>query len=103
MNAKEMVDDIVIIYPEGFSDFSTATKIGKNQTLHWIEDVVQAIQKKVKNNDLLNEVHSTISSGNTKVFIEAYRQNNDEFTVCVTVAQNYKHKIYYDIKLKENI
>jgi hypothetical protein len=56
----------------------------------------------LKNNSQLQSTHCCIASGNTKVFVEAHREesNSQMATIITTVAVSYKKKSEYNVPIQ---
>ena len=86
-------------YPKGYYDFSDGVPIDETTINIWIQRAFDKIALDIKETPDLDKFFHTISSGNTKVLVEAYRQNGDKFTIYVSVSTCYKQKTGMDIKL----
>ena len=85
-------------YPNGYYDFSNGVPVSETEINMWILNSIDKIKAKIKEHPDREQYFHHISSGNTKVIIECYRQGNPEkFTVYVSVATSYKTKSELDI------
>lgn len=76
-------------YPENFSSFKDGVDIKDNEINKWIKECLDKAQQNIKENPSLKESFRTISSGNTKVFVEVYIQDDNLYTVYITVTKDY--------------
>jgi len=81
-----------------YYDYSDGVPISETSVNIWVQQAFDAIAFKTKGNPDQDEFFHTISSGNTKVLVEAYRQSNkDKFTVYVSVITKYEQQTGTDI------
>ena len=76
-------------YPVNFSSFKDGVDIKDNEINKWIKECLDDAEKDIKENPGLKKTFGTISSGNTKVFVEVYIQDDNLYTVYVNVTKDY--------------
>jgi hypothetical protein len=86
-------------YPGDYFDFSDGKPLGETTINIWIQQMFDAIAIKAKDCPGRNDFAKHMSTGNTKIVMEAYRQNDkNKFTVYVSVCTDYKQKSAIDIE-----
>lgn len=82
---NELPEDILNL--EEYFDFSSGVGIENAVVKDWIAKCVDSAITKL-NTSQSKEAFSTTSSGNTKVIVEAYRQDDAKATIHVSVCYN---------------
>lgn len=83
------------------SDYSDGNRTSEDDISDWIKDCIEKASRNMIANPRLKKSFETMSSGNSKVFVEIYREESvDKFTVFTTVAQNYKSRFDTGVTLK---
>ena len=78
-------------YPsEDYFDFSEGIVVSDFEIQRWINECLTEIREKIDKEPDRQEFFHIISSGNTQVLVEAYRERKDKFSVYVTVNNVYK-------------
>lgn len=90
----------VFYYPNDYFDFSDGKDVSETTINIWIQEMFDKLKGKTLAYPDQNEFFHVISTGNTKVLIEAYRQtiDIDKFTVYVSVCTCYKQSSSMGIK-----
>lgn len=97
-----MIEKIFEYPSEKYYKFGSAGVIISDKEINeWINDCLQNIKKNIKKYPGRKSYFSNISSGNTRVSVEAYIQsiNSDLFTVYVNVSKGYEQQSECDIHL----
>jgi hypothetical protein len=92
-----------------FYDFSDGAKINDDDIRGWVKDGLNHIKEKIKKEPMRSDFFATLSTGNSKVLIEAYRQesnlrrhlNQDDkykFTVYINIITKYKEESIVDFE-----
>lgn len=79
-------------------DFSGGVNVSDREFKRWIKDGIDNTIKKIKEKNL-EESFSSISSGNGKVFIEVYVDNDKKYTIYVSFTRGYSTYSNYNIIL----
>ncbi len=92
-------------YPGDYFDFTNGKTVSETQVNMFIQQCIDSVRVKIKKHPDREMYSHHISTGNTKVIIECYRQGNDteyaasdKFTVYVNVATAYKQQSKMDVK-----
>ena len=80
-----------------FFDFSDGVPINDLQIEIWINRCINLVKEKMKNG--AKEAFGTISSGNTKVLCEGYKNNNGDATMYISVITSYKQATLLNEKI----
>jgi len=88
-------------YPsENYYDFKHGHPVSDSMINKWISEGIDSIIKKANAEPNRQDFFSTISSGSTKVLVEAYRQSDKElFTIYVSVIDGYMQQSEISVKL----
>ena len=95
-------------YPKDYFDFSNGREVTETVINMFIQQAIDAIRAKIKEQPKQHAYFHHISTGNTKVIVECYRQGSateyakgNKFTVYVSVATAYKQLSKIDVSLSE--
>ncbi len=94
---KELLADFY--YPGDYFDFSGSGSVSETTINIWIQQMFDKVSEAAKNEPERNNFSHAMSTGNTKVIIEAYRQGSGKFTVYVSVATSYTQRSILDVDL----
>ena len=93
-------------YPNDYFDFSGGKEVTQTEVNMFIQQSFDAIKKKITEHPDREMYTHHMSTGNTKVVVECYRQGSsdtyaasDKFTVYVSVATSYKQLSKMDVEL----
>ena len=90
----------VFYYPKDYFDFSDGKDVSETTVNIWIQEMFDKVTIKAQSQPDVKEFFHSISAGNTKVFLEAYRQTDPaKFTIYLSVSTCYKQQSSMDIKL----
>ena len=84
----EMQKKAVVNYPTEYFDFSSGVDLPNSEIQQYIQQGIEKCICKITK-DGLKKTFSTISTGNSKVLVEAYLQDNKMLTIHVSVSKNY--------------
>ncbi len=85
-------------FPGDYYSFHNGVDISTSETNEWINKAVNKVREKFLADSSLKETFSTISSGNTKVLAEGYKQGNGMYSVFVSVMKGYHRKMECDVE-----
>jgi len=88
-------------YPStNYFNFSNGVPLDETTVNMWIQEMFVKIKTKISEYPDRESYFHHMSSGNTKVIMECYRQGDkDKFTVYVSVATAYSTRTLTDVKL----
>jgi hypothetical protein len=86
-----------------FFDYSDGIKVDDGEIRRWIRNGLNHIKEKIKKEPMRSDFFATLSSGNSKVLIEAYRQDSNirkylnqdikyKFSVNIDIITKYKEE-----------
>lgn len=84
---------------EDYYSFKNGVDIDTPQINRWIEECINKLGSNFQSNRDINHTFCTISSGNTKVIAEGYKQANGKYTVFITVTKDYSKLAQCDVEL----
>ena len=96
MNIETLIREAKNNYPEGYCDFSDGVDLSNSEITRYVEEAIRSCCRKIKR-DNLKESFSTISTGNSKVLVEIYLQDNREYTIYVNVCKNYSSLTFCNV------
>lgn len=97
MQYKKLKKKVLKDYPDKYFDFSDGIDISEIKIKRLIKKVIKKAKKYILKYNKENTFY-TISTGNTKIFVEIYKQDNGLFEVFVAVTKNYIEECYHDVK-----
>ena len=80
-----------LVYPYNYHDFSNGVPVRDSEVNQWIRQAVEGIKKDIQKFPEIGKYFHTISSGNTKVLVEAYKESGNSYTLYVSVSTAYKN------------
>ena len=75
-----------------YFDYSDGVPIDEGRINIWILQAFNKIAQDIKETSDLDKYFHTISSGNTKVLVEAYRERGNKFNIYVSVCTAYQQQ-----------
>jgi DNA invertase Pin-like site-specific DNA recombinase len=75
-------------YPEEYRDFSNGISLSDSEIRRYIKESVDNAVKSVLNNNI-TYITTYIATGNFKVFVHVYLNENGSFNISVDVCKNY--------------
>ena len=86
---------------DSYHDFSDGVEVYDYEVRAWIADGLKYIEEKIEKFPEREDYHTSTSSGNTRVSIEAYKESNKEtYTIFICVCTAYKQKSKCNVELK---
>jgi hypothetical protein len=80
-------------------DFTDGVDISETQITLWLRECIDSIKKKIDTYPKQKDYFSTISSGNTKVLVECYRNGTENtFTLYCSVIKSHKQGSLTSVK-----
>ncbi len=76
-------------FPGDYYSFQNGVNISDVGTNRWIDECIEKVKGKFASNPEIKEAFACISSGNTKVLCEGYKQGNGKYTVFISVIKGY--------------
>ena len=86
-------------YPKDYFDYSLGEPLDETTINSWVQHMFDKVEIETIEHPAQMEFFHVMSTGNTKVLLEVYRQDEDsnEFTIYVSVCTKYKQKSDWDI------
>ena len=84
-------------YPEHYTDFNNGLNCSDGEVNDWIKKGLTHLKKEVANG--VKNPSFSISTGNTIVWGNAYKQDNGKYTISVHVSRAYEAQWHIDREL----
>lgn len=85
------------IYPINYFDFTNGVDCSNEEINQWIDEGLVRIKQEIK--DGIENPSADCRTGNSMMHINAYKQTNGLYTVCVKVSKSYMEHTECDIDL----
>lgn len=94
-----MKDKFVFDRRKCFS-YHDGVRINDRTINEWIKRAVASAKEQLRKHPDMTKSFESISSGNTKVIVEIYRQINNKYTIFVSVCDGYWEMVELDNDIK---